>query len=240
MIIIILFLLKIIYFERLLMFWSEVKRMNREQSLINQKKTVTFGIILLSIGFIISGVIASFQPENVSFLYGSLSFVSFLFWMGVIFSYGVLFLGFYSMIVQKKWLFYVFTGFLIWSFVCFAVIMVMVPLNVFGWIGIIFVTSLLFITIHQRNTWLYNTDIDNEIKKSVEKESESKKADSSGFIYDGYQLFKRRVNKRGGGTRMMYFFSKRDISNADSCDKPANYEVNVNKNGVPYLKKVKK
>lgn len=55
---------------------------------------------------------------------------------------------------------------------------------------------------------------------------------------DGYKLFKRKVELRGGHAQTIYFFSKREPVSAEPSDLPVGYRVGVNaKTGLPYLKK---
>ena len=58
------------------------------------------------------------------------------------------------------------------------------------------------------------------------------------YKHDGWTLFKKDVELRGGGkTQTIYFFSKKLPKSGEPCDKPANKEVGVNKRtGLPYLK----
>jgi hypothetical protein len=59
-----------------------------------------------------------------------------------------------------------------------------------------------------------------------------------GFEYQGWKLYTRIVVLKGGRKQPIYFFSKRSPKSGTTCDKPAGYEVGVNKRtGLPYLKK---
>ncbi len=56
---------------------------------------------------------------------------------------------------------------------------------------------------------------------------------------DGYRLYRRTVQLRGGHTQTIYFFSKREPLTAQASDLPVGYKVVVNaKTGLPYLKKL--
>jgi hypothetical protein len=58
------------------------------------------------------------------------------------------------------------------------------------------------------------------------------------FEYEGWTLYTRDVNLKGGRTQTIYFFSKRTPKSGTPCDKPDNMTVGVNKRtGLPYLKK---
>ncbi len=58
------------------------------------------------------------------------------------------------------------------------------------------------------------------------------------FEYEGWTLYTRDVNLKGGRIQTIYFFSKRTPKSGTQCDKPENMEVGVNKRtGLPYLKK---
>ena len=58
------------------------------------------------------------------------------------------------------------------------------------------------------------------------------------FVYEGWTLYTRDVNLKGGRTQTIYFFSKRSPKSGTPCDKPDNMVVGVNKRtGLPYLKK---
>ena len=55
-----------------------------------------------------------------------------------------------------------------------------------------------------------------------------------------YVLYKRNIKKRGGGTRVFYFFSKDENADGQTCTLPDDYKVCINKKtGIPYLKKKK-
>jgi hypothetical protein len=58
------------------------------------------------------------------------------------------------------------------------------------------------------------------------------------FVYEGWTLYTREVDLKGGRRQRIYFFSKRKPKSGTPCDKPAGYVVGVNKRtGLPYLKK---
>jgi len=58
------------------------------------------------------------------------------------------------------------------------------------------------------------------------------------FEYEGWTLYTRDVNLKGGRTQTIYFFSKRTPKSGKPCNKPENMKVGVNKRtGLPYLKK---
>jgi len=58
------------------------------------------------------------------------------------------------------------------------------------------------------------------------------------FEYEGWSLYTRDVNLKGGRIQTIYFFSKRTPKSGTKCDKPENMTVGVNKRtGLPYLKK---
>ena len=59
------------------------------------------------------------------------------------------------------------------------------------------------------------------------------------FVYKGYTLHSRSVKlANAGGTRTIYFFSKKKPKSGKPCPKPAGYHVGVNeRTGLPFLKK---
>lgn len=59
------------------------------------------------------------------------------------------------------------------------------------------------------------------------------------FVYKGYTLHHRKVKlANAGGSRMIYFFSKKKPKSGSPCAKPAGYHVGVNeRTGLPFLKK---
>ena len=58
------------------------------------------------------------------------------------------------------------------------------------------------------------------------------------FMYEGWTLYCREVELKGGKKQMIYFFSKRKPKSGNPCEKPSGYKVGVNKRtGLPYLKK---
>lgn len=60
------------------------------------------------------------------------------------------------------------------------------------------------------------------------------------FEYEGWTLYSRDVNLKGGRIQTIYFFSKRKPKSGAPCDKPDNMVVGVNKRtGLPYLQKKK-
>jgi len=59
------------------------------------------------------------------------------------------------------------------------------------------------------------------------------------FEQGGYVLHKKDVELKGGKTQTIYFFCKKGNKpkSGESCDKPANKMVGINKRtGLPYLK----
>ena len=58
------------------------------------------------------------------------------------------------------------------------------------------------------------------------------------YTHEGWTLYSREVELKGGRKQTIYFFSKRKPKSGNPCDKPAGYAVGVNKRtGLPYLKK---
>ena len=58
------------------------------------------------------------------------------------------------------------------------------------------------------------------------------------YVHDGWTLYTRDVELKGGRTQTIYFFSKRKPKSGTPCDLPSGYKVGVNKRtGLPYLKK---
>lgn len=59
------------------------------------------------------------------------------------------------------------------------------------------------------------------------------------FVYNGYTLHSRTVKlANAGGSRTIYFFSKKKPKSGKPCAKPAGYHVGVNeRTGLPFLKK---
>lgn len=58
------------------------------------------------------------------------------------------------------------------------------------------------------------------------------------YEYNGWTLYKRDVNLKGGRKQTIYFFSKRTPKSGTPCDLPMGYTVGVNKRtSLPYLKK---
>ncbi len=59
------------------------------------------------------------------------------------------------------------------------------------------------------------------------------------FVFNGYRLHSRAVElANAGGTRTIYFFSKKKPKSGKPCAKPAGYHVGVNeRTGLPFLKK---
>ena len=58
------------------------------------------------------------------------------------------------------------------------------------------------------------------------------------YVHDGWTLYTREVELKGGRKQRIYFFSKRTPKSGTPCDKPDGYTVGVNKRtGLPYLKK---
>lgn len=60
------------------------------------------------------------------------------------------------------------------------------------------------------------------------------------FEYEGYVLFRREVELKGGRRQSIYFFTKKGNTpkSGEPAEKPPNYEVGKNpRTGLPYLKK---
>ena len=58
------------------------------------------------------------------------------------------------------------------------------------------------------------------------------------YEYEGWTLYTRDVELKGGRNQTIYFFSKRTPKSGKPCEKPDRYTVGVNKRtGLPYLKK---
>ena len=58
------------------------------------------------------------------------------------------------------------------------------------------------------------------------------------YTYEGWTLYCRDVELKGGRQQTIYFFSKKSPKSGTPCDKPDNMVVGVNKRtGLPYLKK---
>jgi hypothetical protein len=58
------------------------------------------------------------------------------------------------------------------------------------------------------------------------------------YKYEGWTLYTRNVNLKGGRQQTIYFFSKRSPKSGTPCDLPNGYAVGVNKRtSLPYLKK---
>ena len=58
------------------------------------------------------------------------------------------------------------------------------------------------------------------------------------YEYEGWTLYTRDVELKGGRNQTIYFFSKRTPKSGEPCDKPDKYKVGVNKRtGLPYLQK---
>jgi hypothetical protein len=58
------------------------------------------------------------------------------------------------------------------------------------------------------------------------------------YTYEGWTLYTRSVNLKGGRKQTIYFFSKRLPKSGIPCDLPNGYAVGVNKRtSLPYLKK---
>ena len=58
------------------------------------------------------------------------------------------------------------------------------------------------------------------------------------YVHDGWTLYSRDVELKGGRTQTIYFFSKHKPKSGTPCDLPSGYTVGVNKRtGLPYLKK---
>lgn len=58
------------------------------------------------------------------------------------------------------------------------------------------------------------------------------------FLKDGYTLYTREVELRGGRIQRIYFFSKGKPASGTPCDMPPGYKVGKNpKTGLLYLKK---
>ncbi len=62
--------------------------------------------------------------------------------------------------------------------------------------------------------------------------------DIMAYVHEGWTLYTREVELKGGRMQTIYFFSKRTPKSGRPCDKPDNMVVGVNKRtGLPYLKK---
>ncbi|PKK86007.1 MAG: hypothetical protein CVT48_03000 [Thermoplasmata archaeon HGW-Thermoplasmata-1] len=58
------------------------------------------------------------------------------------------------------------------------------------------------------------------------------------YKHEGYTLYSREVELKGGRMQRIYFFSKGEPKSGAPCDKPAGYMVGVNsRTKLPYLKK---
>ena len=58
------------------------------------------------------------------------------------------------------------------------------------------------------------------------------------YKHDGYTLYSKEVELRGGRKQVIYFFSKGTPKSGNMEDKPSGMSVGVNKRtGLPYLKK---
>jgi hypothetical protein len=58
------------------------------------------------------------------------------------------------------------------------------------------------------------------------------------FTYNGYTLYSRSVDLKNGGTRPIWFFSKRTPASGSMARKPSGFHVGVNeRTGLPFLKK---
>ena len=56
------------------------------------------------------------------------------------------------------------------------------------------------------------------------------------FVYEGWSLFKRDIEKTNGEIVTIYFFSKRNPREGIMCDLPKGYKVEVMKrSGLPIL-----
>lgn len=58
------------------------------------------------------------------------------------------------------------------------------------------------------------------------------------FTYEGYTLYSRMVELKNGGSRQIWFFSRRKPSSGAPAAKPAGFHVGVNeRTGLPFLKR---
>ncbi len=58
------------------------------------------------------------------------------------------------------------------------------------------------------------------------------------YTHEGWTLYTRSVQLKGGKNQTIYFFSKREPKSGSPCELPTGYQVGVNKRtGLPYLKK---
>ena len=60
------------------------------------------------------------------------------------------------------------------------------------------------------------------------------------FEYEGYVLYRREVELKGGRRQAIYFFTKKGNTpkSGEPSEKPDGYEVGKNpRTGLPYLKK---
>ncbi|MCJ7572361.1 MAG: hypothetical protein MUO82_10895, partial [Candidatus Thermoplasmatota archaeon] len=86
---------------------------------------------------------------------------------------------------------------------------------------------------------------DNQIEELTEWESiDSKKPINGqsifyGYSYNGYNLYEKEIITESGSKRLVRFFSKVDTEDSKPIDIPDGYEVDENKSGVPYLRKIK-
>jgi len=58
------------------------------------------------------------------------------------------------------------------------------------------------------------------------------------YKQDGYTLYTRKVNLKGGKEQTIYYFAKKTPKSGTQCDLPNGYVVGVNKRTkLPYLKR---
>jgi Holliday junction resolvasome RuvABC DNA-binding subunit len=89
----------------------------------------------------------------------------------------------------------------------------------------------------------YIKDEDDQIEEEWEsidsKKTSKKQRTIYGFMYNEYTLYEKEITTKSGSKRMVRFFSKGEPEDAKPIDIPDGYEVDENKSGVPYLRKIK-
>ena len=71
-------------------------------------------------------------------------------------------------------------------------------------------------------------------KKQINKESIF-----YGYMYNDYTLYEKEIITKSGSKRQVRFFSKDETEDSKPIDIPDGYEVDENKSGEPYLRKIK-
>jgi Holliday junction resolvasome RuvABC DNA-binding subunit len=91
------------------------------------------------------------------------------------------------------------------------------------------------------NPYIKNEDFEIEDEwESIDKKKPVKNDKTIyGFIYNEYNLYEKEITTKSGNKRTVRFFSKGEPENAKPIDIPEGYEVEENKSGVPYLRKIK-